>query len=135
MLASTIRNCVSLQTRFNHGISRTIAGFGRRGNLRHHHFLVYAPDMTDGEATQRRFAVRPQHLEKVAPLIQSRVLITPESIAEGAEKKPQGSLLIFEADSLEEVNQIIERDIYFTEKVWDADKIMILPFLPVTPLS
>ncbi|KAF4599690.1 hypothetical protein EYR40_006789 [Pleurotus pulmonarius] len=61
--------------------------------------------------------------------------VTPESIAEGAEKKPQGSLLIFEADSLEEVNQIIERDIYFTEKVWDADKIMILPFLPVTPLS
>ena len=43
--------------------------------------------------------------------------VTPESIAEGAEKKPQGSLLIFEADSLEEVKQIIERDIYFTEKV------------------
>lgn len=59
---------------FNHGISRTIAGLGRRGDSRHHHFLVYAPDMTDGEATQRRFAVRPQHLEKVAPLIQSRVL-------------------------------------------------------------
>ncbi|KDQ27963.1 hypothetical protein PLEOSDRAFT_1083882 [Pleurotus ostreatus PC15] len=79
--------------------------------------------MTDGEATQRRFAVRPKHLEKVTPLIQSRVIkvagmtITPESIAEGAEKKPKGSLLIFEADSLEEVKQIIERDIYFTEKV------------------
>lgn len=43
--------------------------------------------------------------------------ITPESIAEGTEKNPKGSLLIFEADSLEEVKQIIERDIYFTEKV------------------
>lgn len=43
--------------------------------------------------------------------------VTPESIAKGAEKKPQGSLLIFEADSLAEVKQIIERDIYFTEKV------------------
>ncbi|KAF7428483.1 hypothetical protein PC9H_007707 [Pleurotus ostreatus] len=136
MLASTIRNCVNRQTGFNGGVSRSIAGLGRRGDSKHHHFLVYAPDMTDGEATQRRFAVRPKHLEKVAPLIQSSVIkvagmtITPESIAEGAEKKPKGSLLIFEAESLEEVKQIIERDIYFTEKVWDADKITIFPFLP-----
>ncbi len=43
--------------------------------------------------------------------------VSPESVTQGAEKKPQGSLLIFEANSLEEVKQIIERDIYFTEKV------------------
>ena len=44
-------------------------------------------------------------------------MVTPESISEGAEKQPKGSVMIFEADTIEEVKSLVENDVYYKEKV------------------
>jgi hypothetical protein len=39
--------------------------------LKEHQFFVYAPDKTDEDTLTKRYDVRPQHLEKLQPLIDS----------------------------------------------------------------
>ena len=43
--------------------------------------------------------------------------LTPESILPGAEKKLNGSLLVVEASSIEEVKSIVESDAYYNNNV------------------
>ena len=44
--------------------------------------------------------------------------LTPESISPGVtEKEMIGSVMVFEAESLEEVRKIVENDIYYTTGV------------------
>ncbi|KAL5521161.1 hypothetical protein ACEPAG_9083 [Sanghuangporus baumii] len=104
-------------------------------------FMVYAPDKTDEGALQRRMSVRQQHLENARNLGADgilkfgRALLSPESISTpGAEQKLIGSLMVFEAPKLEDVKQLIESDLYYTNGVWDPERIVILPFqgLPLT---
>jgi len=104
-------------------------------------FLVYAPDKTDEGAAARRFKVRPRHMEGVAPFIKSGVIkvagmsMTPESIdREGEDRIPVGSVLIVQGNTLEEVRNMIEADVYYTTGVWDPEKLVILPFASALPL-
>ncbi|KAL5532252.1 hypothetical protein ACEPAF_5821 [Sanghuangporus sanghuang] len=104
-------------------------------------FMVYAPDKTDEGTLQRRMSVRQQHLENAKKLGADgilkfgRGLLSPESISTpGAEQKLIGSLMIFEAPKLEDVKKLIESDLYYTNSVWDPERIVILPFLGL-PLS
>jgi len=106
-----------------------------------HKFLVYAPDKTDEGAAARRYKVRPRHMEGMAPLIKSGIIkvagmsMTPESInREGEDRIPVGSVLIVEGNTLEEVRNMIESDIYYTSGVWDPEKLVILPFLSALAL-
>ncbi|KAJ7253749.1 hypothetical protein B0H12DRAFT_1017509, partial [Mycena haematopus] len=59
-------------------------------------------------------------------------LLTPESLTSD-KKKMIGSTFIFEVENLETVKKIIESDIYYTSGVWDAERIVILPFVAATP--
>lgn len=43
-------------------------------------------------------------------------LVTPES-QDAADKKFFGSVLLYEADSIEDVRKLVEQDIYWTENV------------------
>lgn len=43
--------------------------------------------------------------------------LTPESILPGAEQKMNGSLLIAEATSIEEVKKIVESDAYYVNNI------------------
>lgn len=43
--------------------------------------------------------------------------LTPESVLPGAEKKMNGSLLVMEASSIEEVKDVIESDVYYNNNV------------------
>lgn len=98
-------------------------------------FLVYAPDRTEEGTFEKRMSVRPAHLENAASLISSgfsRVvgaLATPES-ANSPTKRMVGSVLIVEAESIEEVKAKVEADIYYTSDVWDKERLVILPFFP-----
>ncbi|OCH93472.1 hypothetical protein OBBRIDRAFT_790178 [Obba rivulosa] len=99
-------------------------------------FVVYAPDLTDTGALQRRLSVRPIHLARAKTLHESGLikvggaLLTPESTSSPtSEKKMVGSMFICEADNLETVKSMIERDVYYQNNVWDKEKIVILPFL------
>ncbi|TBU31944.1 hypothetical protein BD311DRAFT_775874 [Dichomitus squalens] len=98
-----------------------------------HKFVVYAPDMSDDGAFQRRLSVRQAHLDNAAEQAKQGIvklggaMLTPQSIAPNAEKKMVGSLFICEADSLETVRSLMESDIYYTSGVWDKEKLVVLP--------
>ncbi|TRM70092.1 hypothetical protein BD626DRAFT_392804 [Schizophyllum amplum] len=97
-------------------------------------FLVYAPDRTEEGTFEKRMSVRPAHLENAASLISSGAgvvgaLATPES-ANSPTKRMVGSVLIVEAESIEEVKAKVEADIYYTSDVWDKERLVILPFFP-----
>jgi hypothetical protein len=101
-------------------------------------FFVYAPDSTD--VLDKRYEVRPQHLGRLMPFIDSGIIrvagmITdPETpIVEGEQKKAIGSILIVEAENIEEVKKLLEEDIYIKTGVWDKEKLLIAPYFGATP--
>ncbi|KAI0365945.1 hypothetical protein BV20DRAFT_1003324 [Pilatotrama ljubarskyi] len=102
-------------------------------------FVVYAPDMADEGAFQRRLNVRQAHLQRAKEEIGRGVIkvagamLTPESIQPPtAEKNMVGSVFICEAPSLEAVRELMESDVYYTSGVWDKEKMVILPLALVT---
>jgi len=98
-----------------------------------HTFVIWAPDYTDEEAFSRRLAVREQHLVnlKARGSYVTKIagpFLTPESIATpDAPKKLVGSMLLVRATSLEEVRSNVELDVYWTNDVWDKEKLVIAP--------
>lgn len=46
-----------------------------------------------------------------------------EPIKEGESLKINGSVMMVEADTREEVEQVIKEDIYYKEQVWDPAKV------------
>lgn len=100
-------------------------------------FIIWAPDCTDEDAFSRRMAVREQHLARAAENKKkgyvtkiSGPYLTPESIATpDAPKKLIGSMLLVRAKSLEEVRANVESDVYWTNNVWDKEKLVIAPFM------
>lgn len=111
------------------------------GSPNRQRFFVYAPDKTEEGTFERRLSVRPTHLETAKERTLKGIiriggaLLTPESIATPtADKKMIGSTFICEADTIDEVKALIQSDIYYTAGVWDADKIVILPFAAATPI-
>ncbi|EKM53591.1 uncharacterized protein PHACADRAFT_260022 [Phanerochaete carnosa HHB-10118-sp] len=106
-------------------------------------FILYALDYMDPEAFDRRMAVRPTHLANANALKEQGVmrigggLVDPTTYQSG-EKKLIGSLMVFEAESLEAVRKVVEEDIYYKSNVWDKEKLVILPWLlsqPLPPLA
>jgi len=99
-------------------------------------FMVYAPDLTDEGAFQRRLSAREKHLEGVKELRASGTikfggaLLSPESIVTAdAPKKMVGSMIVYEASSIKEVEEILKNDMFYKGAVWDLEKIIILPIL------
>ncbi|KAH7919250.1 hypothetical protein BV22DRAFT_1023306 [Leucogyrophana mollusca] len=108
----------------------------------HHPYMVWAPDYTDEGALARRMAVRPRHMAVANKLINSGILkvagglVTPESQdAAPGDRKFVGSALIYEAESIEAARELVERDLYWTEGVWDKEKLVIYPMIMATTLQ
>ncbi|KAH0589217.1 hypothetical protein H2248_004979 [Termitomyces sp. 'cryptogamus'] len=104
-------------------------------------FFVYAPDRKDPDTHVKRHAVRPQHFAEIKPHIDGgtvqvagMVLSSDQTEATKGQKKAEASMLIVKADTIDEVKQLIERDVYYTSGVWDTEKLIILPFVSATPL-
>jgi len=99
-----------------------------------HKFVLFAPDAKDA----RRSDVQKQHRQDIRPFIDSGVvkvaapMITPESF-QSKDQKTFGSVIIYEGETLEAVRKMVESDIYYTSGVWDRDRLVLLPILPVTP--
>lgn len=69
-----------------------------------------------------------KHLEAVKPKFESNLVTMGgatlnEPIKEGEAMKINGSAMVVEADSEQEVRKIIESDIYYETGVWDAKKV------------
>ncbi|KDQ09787.1 hypothetical protein BOTBODRAFT_116673 [Botryobasidium botryosum FD-172 SS1] len=102
-----------------------------------HTFIIWAPDCTDAEAFSRRMSVREEHLAGVKADIAKGehwdlkiggAILTPESILPDAQKKMIGSAFIVAAEDIESLRKRIESDVYYTARVWDPEKLVILPF-------
>ncbi|KAF9168232.1 hypothetical protein DFQ27_004264 [Actinomortierella ambigua] len=91
-------------------------------------FLVVAWDHTDGEALNRRLSVRPAHMKGALELKESKTLQLGGAILTDHTEngKMKGSIMIFNADSEDEVRKLVEKDQYVVGKVWE--KYDIYPF-------
>ncbi|KIO19144.1 hypothetical protein M407DRAFT_246264 [Tulasnella calospora MUT 4182] len=101
-------------------------------------FLVYAPDCTDQGTFEKRLEVREKHLQEALPALEPQAdvsmkvggaVLTPESITGEGPRTMVGSMLLFEAESIEAVRKRVESDIYYTSGVWDPNKLVILPYV------
>lgn len=87
-------------------------------------------------------AVRQKHFVTANKLIKQGILkvagglLTPETQdAAPGNRKFVGSALLYEAENLEAVRRLVEQDLYWTENVWDKDKVVILPIVMATTLQ
>lgn len=90
-------------------------------------YAVIARDGNDPDAKARRLAVRPAHLERVAPFVKrGRVLIGGAILDEAGDMV--GSVLLTDFTSRDEVEEWIAEDPYVTGGVWK--EIEVLDFRP-----
>ncbi len=108
-----------------------------------HLFAVYAPDYTNPGVLECRVSVREKHLRSIDEKLDSGIistylslqygpvlvtipiccaefggaLLTPELTDESGRKKMTGSLMFYDAESIEEVRKTVESDIYYTSGV------------------
>ncbi|MEX6687993.1 YciI family protein [Danxiaibacter flavus] len=88
-------------------------------------FLILAEDFKDGEALDRRLAVREQHLER-ARNEQAKGILKVGGATISDAGKMHGSMLVVELENQDAVKQWIAEDPYVTGRVWD--EIRIEPF-------
>lgn len=72
------------------------------------------------------------HLANVKPLVDSGRIVVGGAMleshpAEGEDPKFKGSMLVALAESAAEVRELLSRDIYATEGVWDLENAQIIP--------
>ena len=88
-------------------------------------FLLIAYDGTDEGATERRMAVRPEHLEKISELRKSGEFLFGGAILDD-EGRMIGSMILYEFPDRESLDDRLKDEPYITEGVWK--KIEIKPF-------
>jgi len=88
-------------------------------------FVIWAPDYTDPDAPSRRLAVREKHSEGVKHLVAEGFTKIAGPLSDPESGTMNGSLIIAEAESVAAVRAVMERDIYWSNNVWDKEKMEI----------
>jgi len=93
-------------------------------SVKMHPYMLWVPDHIDEGALARRLAVRQQHIVGVNKTAKQGVLKAAGALlapgSEGAEpqdRKFAGSMLIYEAESLEDARRLAEADVYWKGNV------------------
>ncbi|RAL16476.1 uncharacterized protein BO97DRAFT_420777 [Aspergillus homomorphus CBS 101889] len=94
-------------------------------------YLCILPDKPD--ALAKRLEVRAQHLTNITPLVDSGKVVLGGAMLDqhpnpGDAVSFKGSVLMFVAESKEEVEELVKNDIYSKSDVWDLEKAQIIPF-------
>ncbi|QIW98197.1 hypothetical protein AMS68_003715 [Peltaster fructicola] len=94
-------------------------------------WLVILPDLKD--ALPRRMSVRPQHIEALKPNVDAGNFVLAgvtldEPITPSKLPSINGSVLLVVAATREDVLEIVKKDIYNENNVWDWEKAQIIPF-------
>ncbi|EFQ98852.1 hypothetical protein MGYG_01867 [Nannizzia gypsea CBS 118893] len=90
-------------------------------------WIVMMPDKPG--MLEKRVEVRNTHLQNLGPILESGFLKMGGSTldqhpAEGENPPPMnGSALVVAAESVEEIREILSKDIYATSGVWDVDNL------------
>ncbi|MCJ1313328.1 hypothetical protein MMC25_007005 [Agyrium rufum] len=98
-----------------------------------HEFLVLLVDKEG--MLEKRMSVRPSHLEDIKPAVDAghwtfggAMLAEPFTpSADNQTPQIQGSVMLAQADTAEEVRVRLEQDIYAKEGIWDMEKVKIIP--------
>ncbi|KZO91939.1 hypothetical protein CALVIDRAFT_557881 [Calocera viscosa TUFC12733] len=88
-------------------------------------FLIYAPDLPD--AAPRRAKVRAEHLAGNTDRMDTGIFMLGGALLD-TEGKMVGSAIVMRAESLDEVKEYVEQDIYTKGGVWDPAKLVITEF-------
>ncbi|KAG0228338.1 hypothetical protein B0O80DRAFT_532988 [Mortierella sp. GBAus27b] len=126
MLLKTITRGASLSTRaFQRSFSATAASMRNQ-------YVVVIHDKEGPDTYDRRLAVRPTHLVGAKKLKQDGTIQLGGAILTDHSEagKMCGSVMIVQANSVEDAKKIIESDTYFTSGVWD--KYTVYPFRQAT---
>lgn len=95
-------------------------------------FLVQVPDFP--QTTSQRLSAQKDHIIDATPLIDSKqlsffgVTLSDSPGSNTAHAKINGSVMVMEADSRDEVVGFLERDTYTKAGVWDVGGAKITPF-------
>ncbi|ORY00342.1 hypothetical protein K493DRAFT_256521 [Basidiobolus meristosporus CBS 931.73] len=96
-------------------------------------YLVIAKDFIDEEAISRRLATRDSHLARCRKLYKDRRMLAAGALKSDDSDygKMLGSCHIYEAESIEQVKELISQDPYIAGRVWEDVKIMPLALVPL----
>ncbi|CAG8558003.1 2655_t:CDS:2 [Acaulospora morrowiae] len=87
--------------------------------------IPLATDFSDPDAFDRRLPVRPRHLDNTKKSKEFGFLLTGGAILADHDKGEMiGSMMVFEAESEEQVREAVEQDPYVIEKVWERYEII-----------
>ncbi|KAH7142882.1 hypothetical protein B0J13DRAFT_51382 [Dactylonectria estremocensis] len=103
-------------------------------------WLAILPDNPNVLGIRKK--VKGDHYEGIKPLIASGTLPAGGAIFEkhpvdGEPALFKGSVVVYAAESVEQVREIIRNDVYAISGVWDIEKAQIIPYVPAVrePLS
>ncbi|KAJ1880888.1 hypothetical protein LPJ57_001963 [Coemansia sp. RSA 486] len=92
-------------------------------------FIVVIDDFTDAAALSRRMEVRAHHLSEATKKKLAGQLVSGGAILDSHESgKMVGSALVLNADSVEEVVEILKNDPYTVGRAWNIDSVRIYPY-------
>jgi len=97
----------------------------------HQEYFVHVPDFPN--VLSKRLALLKPHNIDAAPLVKAgRVPFFGSTLAHhganGVQPFENGTIMIIKAESEEEIREIIKKDIFTAEGVWDFEHLAILPF-------
>lgn len=95
-------------------------------------YFVYIPDHHNAHEKRREFVK--QHNQEAGPLVKAgRVPWFGSTLdhhgSEGEVPAEAGTVMVIKAENDDEVKEIIKKDIFVYEGVWDFEKLQIWPFL------
>ncbi|CEJ58084.1 hypothetical protein PMG11_06755 [Penicillium brasilianum] len=96
-------------------------------------FLCILPDRPNIASLRKQ--VKCGHYEGIQPLITQGRLVDGGAIfkqhpEQGKDAQFLGSVVVYAAEDVEEVREIISKDIYATSGVWDLEQAQIFPYVP-----
>ncbi|QVM08869.1 hypothetical protein D8B26_003542 [Coccidioides posadasii str. Silveira] len=95
-------------------------------------WIVIVPDAAS-TTLEKRMGFRDAHISNLGPIIESGFLkmggaVLSHHPKNGEAPPMKGSALIVQADSEEEIRDILAKDVYATSGVWDLDNVKVYPF-------
>ncbi|EER26124.1 YCII-related domain containing protein [Coccidioides posadasii C735 delta SOWgp] len=97
-------------------------------------WIVIVPDAAS-TTLEKRMGFRDAHISNLGPIIESGFLkmggaVLSHHPKNGEAPPMKGSALIVQADSEEEIRDILAKDVYATSGVWDLDNHKALDVMP-----
>lgn len=85
-------------------------------------YVLIGKDATDEKALDRRMANRQEHLDHLKPFVQNGIIEYAIAIKDDS-SKPIGSVLVFECDTKQYIQDWLNEEPYVNGNVWETIEI------------